>query len=611
MSESFPVLTPEELAQLRQEFPNMPEELSRQFEQASQFVGEGIAADGVEFTPGTGQRGDGVARARPRSYAENDRKQAIANMDGAGKARMDRYYAAVTDAMQQPVIAVRAAADMAAERLGNPELAQAISDRLAMSYESGLMSPADYLKEIAVQPFLSKIDELREQGANIPDSLVEAQVGAFTEQAARHAQTAADFLGQRDMHPENAGPAILVRQAVMDHAPRGKYAAYGHRTYSENAQVPKDKGDPNYYLTPEGAQNHQALRVAELFSANDEGYAPAAGFSQAMRMVTPFVTDGDRAVKEFVQTGSLPYISEGTPGGKFDYAADLYARGAQGDRQQVYAEDGTPKFYAYDPTQQMGLGNAFMNTSFPYARAMNNTAPVREMAMHAGEAIEGRDYTPTIENLRRLRRESKAITPLVPDGFDPKQHRELGEKLDTADSRMDGWASAFAGPKFADAQNAVLGTKTPRTYLSPAMDTLLNVPAESFSDPINLGVNLTLPAIGGSLTGGVKGAVKGLAKSPLRMLDDAVEESAENMALGPATTGIAGFFMPEEDNLMMRGWKFGDRQGGPNDPGYDQEVEKRAVQARQDQMDAADEYGKARSKARYDSKPRPIAEVRW
>ena len=104
MSESFPVLTPEELAQLRQEFPNMPAELSRQFEQASQFVGEGIAADGVEFTPGTGQRSDGIARVRPRSFAENDRKQAIANMDGAGKARMDRYYAAVTDAMQQPVI---------------------------------------------------------------------------------------------------------------------------------------------------------------------------------------------------------------------------------------------------------------------------------------------------------------------------------------------------------------------------------------------------------------------------------------------------------------------------------------------------------------------------
>jgi hypothetical protein len=100
------------------------------------------------------------------------------------------------------------------------------------------------------------------------------------------------------------------------------------------------------------------------------------------------------------------------------------------------------------------------------------------------------------------------------------------------------------------------------------------------------------------------------------MADDAVEETLENNVIAPATMGFGSFFSPETDNLMMRGYK-----GDPNTPGFDDEVERRHLQAREDQMTAADTYGQMRKegaknkqKERERSQPpstRPVAEVRW
>ena len=203
----------------------------------------------------------------------------------------------------------------------------------------------------------------------------------------------------------------------------------------------------------------------------------------------------------------------------------------------------------------------------------------------------------------------------------------MGERLEGADTRMEGYMSAAYGPKFADAWNATMGKagfdQADRTYMSPAFSTLLSVPGESLSDPINLGFNLAVPGISGAVVGGfrgnmigglkgaatgaARGALGGLAKSPARMLDDTVEEMAENNVIGPTTTGISSFFRPEEDNLLMGGWgvKDGDgmRQGTPNDEGYDKEVERRHQEARETQYEVADAYGKARKKAKSNASP--------
>lgn len=637
--ESIPVLSREQLDELLAEFPNADPAVIQKLEQAAGFVSDGIVADGVEFSTNPG--------APSRIEVAGDRRLPDRDEGGSrARQRLDNYYAAVTDAMQQPVISVRAAAEEAAARMGLPEETAAVAAErfqqgMAEAYPDGFMSPADFLREVNTQPYML-LAEVR----GLPGRIVQRQLAVIEESAARQAQAVADQIGQKSFSPELEPAVGMIRQAVLDHAPKGRYASYGHRTASENAAVASAPfiEDANYRLTPEGAQNHRALRVAELFSAGDEGYAPGAGFSQFTRAVggtfgpminrVRGVSDTiDRRNAEGTAWDDMREI--GSTYGKFGYAANLYNAAGQGDPQDVYAPDGTAKYYAYDPTNVYGMGQSMYNTSFPMARMYNNTAPIREAALHLGN-----DTIPDVaQNLRRLRRESRAITPVVPDGFDPQQHREMGERLEGADTRMDGYMSAAYGPKFADAWNATAGKaglgQAERTYMSPALSTLLSVPGESLSDPINLGMNLAVPGVSGAVVGGVRGnligglkgtaigaargTLGGLAKSPMNMADDAAEEMVENNIIGPTTMGFGDFFRPEKDNLMMQGWavKDGDRmrQGTPNDAGYDEEVERRHQEARQTQYEVADAYGKARKKAKNESQDRrpgrPVAEVRW
>ena len=124
----------------------------------------------------------------------------------------------------------------------------------------------------------------------------------------------------------------------------------------------------------------------------------------------------------------------------------------------------------------------------------------------------------------------------------------------------------------------------------------------------------------GMATGAAKGAAKGVATAPTRMIDDTVEEMVENNVIGPTTMGFRDFFRPEKDNLLMDGWlvegKGGLRQGTPMDKGYDEEVERRHLDARQTQYETADAYGEAREKAknaemdRVDNRP-GVASVRF
>jgi hypothetical protein len=629
--ENVPILSPEEIAQLRAE--GLDKELPELFGQLEQASAQTISMDapmsGSQML--SGGTGGTVAPMQGREYYEGASGTTPGpppdwnTGDSRARQRLENYYSAVTDAMQQPVISVRAAADMAAMRMGADEqatdaLVEQFQTRLAGAYPDGFMSPSDYLKEINLQPFLFQIEVQRSSGREIPDSMVTALADQITTEAAQQAQSVADRIGQRDFSPESEQAATLVRQVVQAHSPKGMYAPYASRTENENERVASAPfiEDPAYRLTEDGAQNHRAMRVAELFSASDEGYAPATGMSQTARAVggtfgplinrVRGVSDTiDRRNAEGTAFDDMREI--GSTYGKFGYAANLYSAAGQGDPQDVYAPDGTAKYYGYDPTNQMGLAQSMYNTSFPMARMYNNTAPVREVALHTGELLAGRNPAETAQNLRQLRRGFRSITPTVPDGFDPEQHRALGEKVEQADTRMDGMLSATWGPKFADAANALMApsaeTQMPRTYMSPAFNTLLNVPAESFSDPINLGFNIAVPGVAGMIAGGTRGAtvggltnvvkgtgkglLSGLKTAPFRMGDDAVEETLENNVIAPATMGFDSFFSPETDNLMMQGY-----EGDPNTPGFDAEVERRHLQAREDQMTAADAYGQMR-----------------
>jgi hypothetical protein len=240
-----------------------------------------------------------------------------------------------------------------------------------------------------------------------------------------------------------------------------------------------------------------------------------------------------------------------------------------------------------------------MNTSFPLAQAYTALAPIRELPMLMGTAAGGDDPLELQAGLNAMRQGGNRITPVIPEGMKAGQFEDQTKALQQADTGMDGWNSAYFGPKSADAWNATMGSVLPkaqRQYLSPFANTVLSVPGESLSDPLNLAFNATTGPIAGAAYGAAKGGVfgagkhliRGLVKMGTRSLDDAVEETAEDAALiGPTTTGVKDFFAPERDNLMM-----GDKD--PNDPDYDQQFQRLTQEALDARRSAAEAHRQSR-----------------
>jgi hypothetical protein len=140
--------------------------------------------------------------------------------------------------------------------------------------------------------------------------------------------------------------------------------------------------------------------------------------------------------------------------------------------------------------------------------------------------------------------------------------------------------------------------KAQRQYLSPFANTVLSVPGESLSDPLNLAFNVTTGPLAGATYGAFKGGmsgagnhlIRGLVKMGTRSIDDAVEETVEDAALiGPTTTGPTDFFASERDNLMM-----GDKD--PNDPDYDQQFQRKTQEALDARRSAAEAHRQSRPK---------------
>jgi len=563
-----------------------------------------------------------------------------------GLKNLERYRAAVEDSMLQPVISVRAAADVVLGRLGWDEnRLPLVEQQIMLDHPGGMMSPAEFLQEIAsrpivitfatVAPGLSARAAAGDEGA--AEALEQLRVTAMTAVEQRTQRTMQDTqdvistIGGQDINQDVAPPELMVggtdkrrdvsnqlqllRQVVAMHGPRGEYAPYAERTYAENAEVAKDPrlADRNttqdFYLTEEGAQNHRALRVAELWSAADPEYMPGQGVSQVARFAAGVLgppinyARGVVTSPEEYQANFRPLEDMGqmmTDNGKYGYAADLYEKSGEGnqfEQRMMYAADGTPKYYTYDPTNFMGIGTMMDSPTFWYGRAYNNTAPIREAALHIGNDIEmGNGGTANLAKLmRQIRGQGKRVTPLVPDNMKPEQHQAITSQLLDADDRMSGVLSATWGPKMSD-----LMGQDKREYMSPFMTALIEAPAESLSDPLNLIGNVGRGALTGMVKSAAKnagrsalgqaaratmGTVQGVAKAPLYVWDDIGEELAEAAPFGGAIGGMS-FFQPEQYNMLMG-------TADPNEEGFDERVEEAHIQARMDQIDAARKYGAA------------------
>lgn len=545
------------------------------------------------------------------------------------------YAAAVADSMNRPVISVKAVA----YRLGLQS--QADEYELARKYPNGYMSPQQYIEEKAAGFARSFVDAYREKRGEVPPQIEAFALAEAQRQAARGDDVAGVLAGT--LKTNNKGINFLAKELrgmVAMHSPGGEFASFGHRTASEDAQARKEYGrDAEFRLTPEGKQNHEALRVSELWSAQDENYAPATPFAQLQRGLAPILAYPYNAI-----TGAATYAAQNPvstflnpasafsgnsnrnvgepwdemamisrPDGKLEYAAHMYGRSATSDNN-VYDPEGRARYARYDMSgSPVGLVTATNeNQSFPFAWWKQNVGfPFAEVANYIGNREAGGDSNYG-RNIAELRRAVNRITPVVPDGVDPNAVRRAGDKLTHATHAQTGYASAVLGPKVADAANAV-GIPAHRMYLSPAAQTFVETPTEMFGDLGNALMSVALPVTGGligaakgGMAGGLKAAAKmgGVAASRSaaatagRFIDDVTEEQIEGGALNTAVQGFGDYFAPEKTNMLM-----GNRD--PNSKGFDEAVHAESAKQRGAQMEAAQEYGKAigRKPVPFDTKP--------
>lgn len=534
--------------------------------------------------------------------------------DEGAKQPRGMYAQAVNQSLDRPVISAQAAAQV----LGH----------MPQADEGGYITPRQFLQEKANAVGIRFLKDFEKNGRPAPDS-VKAMAANFAEKAAMQSDDIAGYLAGTltTTSPDVLKAANQLRTLVASHSPNGPMAAQAHRTGSEDAALRQQYGNnAEFMLTDNGRRNHDAQRVSDLWSAQDENYMPASGMAQVQRAVAPIFAYPYNAV-----TGNSNRLAGepwdefamiNRPDGKLEYATHHYNRASADEGKQgpvnVYTPEGRSKYGAYDLSgNPMGLVNATSEKqSFPMAFYRQNVGyPIMEAGTHIGNYQAGGDSN-HLDNIRDLRQAYNRITPVMPDHMQPDEFHRLGTAVNASTTALTGMPSAVLGPKYADTYNATVGKVAgpmERTYLSPAAQSFVETPLEMGADPSNMIVNFAAPvvsgaksAVMGAATGGARKAItsgggnmiRSFAKAPARFMDDVVDETlVEGPAINAATSSLGDYFKPENDNLLMG-------KADPNAPGFDQKVEEASTDARQRQMEAAQEYGRLMGK-----KPSPYRET--
>ena len=285
------------------------------------------------------------------------------------------------------------------------------------------------------------------------------------------------------------------------------------------------------------------------------------------------------------------------PDGRLEYAANLYARSRDQSSASVYTPEGRPKYEKYNMQGITGVAEATQeNTAYPLAGWYQGSLGAASL----GELASNMAAPGYRNNVAALRAATKRTTPVIPDGVAPEKVQQLSRQLGGATDKLQGWTSAYAGPKFADAANAVLGGKeVPRTYLSKAAEIATELPAEILGDPLNLIGTAMYPPLAamrggmGAATSGIRsmlgaGAVAGarsIPKAAVTVRDDLFQEAGTSAGLLSTAGNLGQAFLPQKTNSLM-----GDIN--PNTPGFDQQLERNSIEQRMLQQDAAEQYAK-------------------
>lgn len=529
----------------------------------------------------------------------------------------DRWARMAPEIMSEPVISAKYMAD----RLGMPEelAGQVFGDRISMSDFVSAMTRLTEIKALE--------NRLRENGfpeEKIP-AMLQAQAEHFGPQWDAQAEATKQALITGKGTSSQIGMARYALGAVAAHTPKGPYTQYAGRTQEEAKQATAQYGmSADFALTPAGQQNYAAQRVMEFFDAPRQDYEPATGWGQFTRIVGGLASPWQRGIQETFMGGAKDVVDEkgnnvyldpfkdagriATPGGKFDFASDLAerSRGAT----NVYDKQGRANFLMNSALTPTGMGNAYLNSSYPIGYGVNALFGNKQLGDFAGIAMgEGLGTAVDDANAARaIRTQGNRVTPRTIPGLTGEQMQAAQREMEKNDTASDSYVSAALARPLSDA------TFQKRSFLSPVASGAFNILGELGSDPINVGYNIVAPGLGAATTmarnisssggktliphlkQGIADFGKGIGKSVANVTGDVVDEGlVEPVVFGAPTVGM-GIFSAQEDNALMDTFGGGKK---PDEEGFDpaQANIERVVHRRQTTQPVIDAQKRTRTKA--------------
>lgn len=509
-------------------------------------------------------------------------------------AGYDRWARMAPEIMSEPVISAKYVAD----QLGASEEAvrEAIGERISMN---------DFIEVTTGIAMRSQFEAESEKYAQslAENGVPEEMIGPMVE---KHAEWMEDGVQRQIAATKQSlitgkgtdrqiAFASQAMGAVAAHTPRGEYAQYAGRTPEEAAQADAQYGQSaDFNLTPAGQQNYGAQRVMEFFSTASPDYEPATGWGQFTRIVGGLASPWQRGIQETFMGGAKDVVDEkgnnvyldpfkdagriATPGGKFDFASDLAERSK--GATNVYDKQGRANFLMNSALTPTGMGNAYLNSSYPIGYGVNALFGNKQLGDFAGIAMgEGLGTAVDDANAARaIRTQGNRVTPRTIPGLTGEQMQTAQREMEKNDTASDSYASAALARPLSDA------TFQKRSFLSPVASGAFNILGELGSDPINVGYNIVAPGLsavttmarniassGGKtiipyLKQGVVDFGKGIGKSMANVTEDVVDEGlVEPVVFGAPTVGM-GIFSAQEDNALMDAFGGGKK---PDEEGFD------------------------------------------
>jgi hypothetical protein len=358
----------------------------------------------------------------------------------------------------------------------------------------------------------------------------------------------AELTGQRYNRGVSHGTdgAEMLRTALQSGTRGSQFAEDNTVPQSQYEAWKQQYGDEADRMLPQGAEtNAMRDRVYDLATTmSDSPDTPARGIdSISAAMMLPFKPgeDDDPTGNRYANL-----MDRSAPRGRMAISSERWNLGKPKGDGKPYVVD-ADAFGRYDPQSAAGLRNVLGNASFPISAAQQAWYPMFGdigsqivLQKQAGDTAPRKFIGDTNTNQSR-------VAQIRPDNVSPQDARETENWWNRWQSAGNDFWSAYISPKIADAENAIPLPKKPaqRTYFSPQVNDLVNLPQDMAKSAIQTGMTLIpgLAASGRGLASAGRAVVAGVA-------DEAVENLYQSPLMDPQNAGQS--FSPAQENSYIR-----------------------------------------------------------